>query len=409
MTEVVLKVDQAGKKFCRSLKKSLWYGVKDLGAELVGRASSHASLRDQEFWANEDICFELKRGETLGLIGHNGAGKTTLLRLLNGLIKPDKGRIEVRGRMQALIALGAGFNPILSGRENVYVNAAVLGFSKLEIDKRFDEILDFADIGEFIDAPVQSYSSGMAVRLGFAVAAHMDPDILLIDEVLAVGDINFRKKCYRKIREFRENGVGIILVTHDMTILYTLSDEVLYLSKGRPVALGPPAEVVEAYCAEMVGREDPPDAGRKREKPAGLQNYIADVQLVDRNGQKIEKLGTGGYLRVLIRYHTVQSITEPVFGVGLSVPGADGSYLSACNSKASHFRFGTVTGEGVVACEIESLPLYPGMYDLVVTFGDAYGIRYDSWEGADAIRLRVEAGRIGAGEFYTAHAWSKVS
>jgi len=188
MSEILISVDNVSKKFCRSLKKSLWYGVKDIGAELFGRSATHEHLRESEFWANREISFELRRGECLGLIGRNGAGKTTLLRMLNGLIKPDNGRIEMRGRVGALIALGAGFNPILSGRENIYVNASVLGLNRHEIDMKMDEIIEFAEIGEFIDMPVQNYSSGMAVRLGFAVATALEPDILILDEVLAVGD-----------------------------------------------------------------------------------------------------------------------------------------------------------------------------------------------------------------------------
>ena len=406
MSEVVLKLDGVGKKFCRSLKKSLWYGVKDMGSELIGAKNTHDELRSGEFWANSDISFELKRGETLGLIGHNGAGKTTLLRMINGLIKPDKGRIEVRGRMQALIALGAGFNPILSGRENVYINAAVLGFTKSEIDRKFDAITDFADIGEFIDAPVQSYSSGMSVRLGFAVAAHMDPDILLIDEVLAVGDMNFRKKCYKKIREFREKNVGIIIVSHDVAILYTLSDKVLYLSKGCPVKIGTPQEVIENYCSDMADKVETNYNVGPRERSEELEGYIAKVELYDRAGQRVETCRTGDYLKVLIHYVARKPIQSPVFGVGLAVPGADGTYLTACNTKTSNFSIAHIEGRGAISFEVDSVPLYPGVYGLVVTMGDAYGLRYDSWEGHEALRFKVEGGAMGAGEFYTSHTWN---
>ena len=166
MSDTLVTVEHVSKKFCRTLKRSLWYGVRDVGSELIGQNNGHKNLRKEEFWAVRDVSLQLRRGETLGLIGHNGAGKTTLLRMLNGLIKPDEGRIKVRGRMQALIALGAGFNPVLTGRENIYVNASVLGISKAEIDRRFDQIVDFSGIEEFIDMPVQSYSSGMTVRLG---------------------------------------------------------------------------------------------------------------------------------------------------------------------------------------------------------------------------------------------------
>ena len=185
--EVLVRIENVGKIFCRDLKKSLFYGLKDSVRDLTvqrkGSASSASErpLRKGEFWANRGISFELRRGECIGLIGHNGAGKTTLLKMLNGLIKPDTGRIEMRGRLSALIALGAGFNPILTGRENIYINGSVLGFSTKEIDNKIDEIIDFAEIREFIDAPVQTYSSGKQVRLGFAVASTMDPDILIID------------------------------------------------------------------------------------------------------------------------------------------------------------------------------------------------------------------------------------
>lgn len=233
MSDTLIKVEDISKKFCRNLKRSLWYGVKDLGSELMGRSNSHKDLRKSEFWAVNDISFELRRGDTLGLIGRNGAGKTTLLRMLNGLIKPDEGRIEVRGRMQALIALGAGFSPILTGRENIYVNASVLGIPKAEVVRQFDEIVDFSGIEEFIDTPVQSYSSGMAVRLGFAVAAYMEPDVLLVDEVLAVGDEGFQSKCLNKIGELKKKGTAIILVSHNMHTISTFANRVILMNNGK--------------------------------------------------------------------------------------------------------------------------------------------------------------------------------
>lgn len=233
MEDTLVKVECLSKKFCRNLKKSLWYGLKDLGEELVGRSGGDRSnLRPDEFWAVKDVSFELKRGECLGLIGKNGAGKTTLLRMLNGLIKPDEGCIEMHGRVGALIALGAGFNPVLTGRENIYVNASVLGLSKEETDNKFDEIVEFAELGEFIDAPVQSYSSGMQVRLGFAVATALNPDVLLLDEVLAVGDANFRSKCWYRIGELLQNA-AVILVSHEAYAISRLCDRAIFLGKGK--------------------------------------------------------------------------------------------------------------------------------------------------------------------------------
>jgi len=234
--EVLIRVNGASKKFCRSLTRSLWFGVQDVASEFnpwsnSGVGSASEALREGEFWAVNDVSFELRRGECLGLIGHNGAGKTTLLKMLNGLIKPDRGRIEMRGRVGAIIALGAGFNPVLSGRENVYVYGSVLGLSKHEIDRQMDDIIDFSEIEDFIDAPVQSYSSGMQVRLGFAVATAMRPDVLLLDEVLAVGDMSFRHKCFHRINKIIEN-CAVIFVSHSVTSVSTVSSSVGFMDHG---------------------------------------------------------------------------------------------------------------------------------------------------------------------------------
>jgi homopolymeric O-antigen transport system ATP-binding protein len=239
-SDVLIRVEGVSKKFCRSLKKSLWYGVLDMAGELNpfaansaqnGAADTSDELRSGEFWAVKDASFELRRGECLGLIGRNGAGKTTLLRMLNGLIKPDAGRIEMHGRVGALIALGAGFNPILTGRENIYVNASVLGLTRQEIDEKLDEIIEFAEIGEFIDAPVQSYSSGMQVRLGFAVATALNPDVLILDEVMAVGDASFRHKCYHRIAKLMKTS-AVILVSHSMDQVGLVASEIGLMDKG---------------------------------------------------------------------------------------------------------------------------------------------------------------------------------
>jgi len=238
MSESLVKVTNVSKKFCRDLKQSLWYGMKDLGNEFFGRSKEgKGQLRKDEFWAVKDISFELKRGECLGLIGRNGAGKTTLLRMLNGLIKPDVGRIEMHGRVGALIALGAGFNPILTGRENVYVNAAVLGLGKDEIDSKFDEIVEFAELEEFIDTPVQNYSSGMQVRLGFAISTALDPDILLLDEVLAVGDVGFRAKCFNIINRLIEK-TAVIFVSHSMPNISRICTGILLMNHSKSIYQG---------------------------------------------------------------------------------------------------------------------------------------------------------------------------
>ncbi len=230
--EILVTVDGLGKKFSKSLKKSLIYGLIDVGKSVLGLGSkARSTLRHDEFWAVRNVSFELRRGEVLGLIGHNGAGKSTLLKMLNGLIRPDEGTITMRGRIGALIELGTGFNPILSGRENVYINGQILGFSKKEIDAKLESIIDFSEIRDFIDSPVQTYSSGMKVRLGFAVASQMEPDVLIIDEVLAVGDVGFRGKCMKVISEMM-NKAAVIFVSHSMPIVNRYCNRGLLMSKG---------------------------------------------------------------------------------------------------------------------------------------------------------------------------------
>ena len=236
--EVLIKVDNVSKKFCRDFKKSLWYGLKDTASDIFNFNSKDKEkelphLREGEFWANQNISFEVKRGECLGLIGHNGAGKTTLLKMLNGLIKPDTGSIEMCGKVGAMIALGAGFNPILTGRENIYVNGSILGIHKKEIDSKISEIIDFAEIEDAIDAPVRTYSSGMMVRLGFAVSAILiQPDVLILDEVLAVGDINFTTKCLNAVRQLAEQS-AVILVSHNVGSISQFCNRVMLLKHGR--------------------------------------------------------------------------------------------------------------------------------------------------------------------------------
>jgi len=258
--DVLVKVNNVSKRFCRSLNRSLWYGLQDLGSEIGGlrhgggsglpQSSADVQLRVDEFWAVKDVSFELRRGECLGLIGRNGAGKTTLLRMLNGLIKPDTGSIQTSGRVGALIALGSGFNPILSGRENIYIGGSVVGLAKREINNKIDEIIDFAGIGEFIDAPVQSYSSGMQARLGFAVASSLNQEILLIDEILSVGDTTFREKCYQRLAEMRKKGCAFLFVSHSTLAIEVMCDLCLYMVKGTQEFVGRTEQALSMYLKQ---------------------------------------------------------------------------------------------------------------------------------------------------------------
>lgn len=252
--EVLLKVENVSKKFCKDLKTSLWYGVKDLVTHARGNKNERI-LRPKEFWAVQDINFELRRGECLGLIGHNGAGKSTLLKILNGLINPDAGKVTIKGRVGALIELGAGFNPVLSGRENIYNNGAILGFTRKEIDQKVEEIIDFAEIREFIDMPVRNYSSGMKVRLGFAVAAQMEPDVLIIDEVLAVGDLGFVLKCFKTIDTILPN-TAIVFVSHSMPMVSRICNKIILMDKGCVKVQGEDvSKAIDLYYTRFTNNE----------------------------------------------------------------------------------------------------------------------------------------------------------
>jgi lipopolysaccharide transport system ATP-binding protein len=408
MSEPLIRVENVSKKFCRTLKRSLWYGVKDMGLELAGAKQDRASLRQDEFWSLKDISFEVKRGESIGLIGRNGAGKTTLLRLLNGLIKPDQGTIEVRGRMQALIALGAGFNPILSGRENIYVSAALLGIPKSVIDRRFDEIVDFSGIEEFIDSPLQSYSSGMAVRLGFSVAAHMEPDILLLDEVLAVGDIPFRVKCHKKLGEMKEKGIPWILVSHDMGTIRNKTDKAIFLEKGVIKHIGAPDEAISHYLylisEQGLEKRNMAANGRQlidNESSDGVV-HIEGVKLLNSDMQEVSQFATGESLIIRIDYASRVCVEYPTFGI--HIYGADDEVCyTGINTNISEYKIYQIEGRGSVFYKIDILPLLSGIYR----------IRADVWDSSmgmiakknEAAYLRVKGGFFSTGIMYIPHSW----
>lgn len=245
--DIVIQVDGVSKKFCKDLRRSMVYGVRDICRNMLGMSSRPEVLRKDEFWATKDVSFEIKQGETVGLIGPNGSGKTTMLKMLNGIFWPDRGKISIRGRTGALIAVGAGFHPDLTGRENIYLNGAILGMTRRDIAKNFDNIVDFADVGDFLDTPVKYYSSGMFVRLGFAIAVYCEPDILLIDEVLAVGDEGFQNKCFNRIGELRSRGVTTILVSHNMHAVSAFCERAILMDKGLAIDYSDVSEAVKAY------------------------------------------------------------------------------------------------------------------------------------------------------------------
>ena len=304
--EPLVIVENLSKKFCKDLKTSLWYGVKDLWSGVRGNKNDRL-LRPKEFWAVKDISFTLRRGECLGLIGHNGAGKSTLLKILNGLINPDAGKVTIKGRVGALIELGAGFNPILSGRENIYNNGAILGFSRKEIDSKLDEIIAFSELEDFIDMPVQNYSSGMKVRLGFAVAAQMQPDVLIIDEVLAVGDLGFVLKCFKTIDTILPN-TAIIFVSHSMPMVSRICSQIILMENGIAKFQGDDvAKGIDLYYTRFVNNESNVvfDDG---------SISLEDVQLLHpTTGEPTDKLNWGEDLKIKIKFLLKKEIGIPLF------------------------------------------------------------------------------------------------
>lgn len=308
MNDTLIKVENVSKKFCRNLRKSLWYGMQDLSRELTGRSlGGNSDLRPEEFWAVKDVSFELKRGECLGLIGRNGAGKTTLLRMLNGLIKPDAGRIAIRGRTGALIALGAGFNPILTGRENIYVSASTLGLTSTEIKNNLDEIIEFAELGDAIDSPVQSYSSGMVVRLGFAISTSLEqPDIILLDEVLAVGDAAFRHKCYHRINKLLSHA-AVIMVSHSMDYIAQISTTVAMMRHGAAEIFSEPSKGIAAYNLDNAYTNDKKKHTYERIEMVYAPVSRAQVCIINPD------VHYGCCLNVEVEIHTTEIIFDVVF------------------------------------------------------------------------------------------------
>jgi lipopolysaccharide transport system ATP-binding protein len=357
--DVVLTVDNVSKKFCRNLKRSMFYGTQDLAFNLAGVSISTANLRRAEFWAVDDVSFELRRGQVLGLVGPNGSGKTTLLRLLTGIFPPDKGSIAVRGRVGALIALGAGFHPHFTGRENIYLNGAILGVEKSKIDQRLDEIIDFAEIEEAIDAPVSTYSSGMRVRLGFSVAVQMEPDLLLVDEVLAVGDAGFRTKCINRISEMMDKA-AVVFVSHAMDLVARVSTDVLLMEKGKIRYLG--NEVghgLELYLSNfLVPTRKTIGNGRAELREIHLYELSRPPMSSGANEPSIP-FGA----RVRVEAEVITHAPATPFSLVVTVASGDGAHVCILYSRADGFFVDQAAGVHRLSVDFVN-PCSPGRYTI---------------------------------------------
>ena len=350
-----------------------------------------------EFWALQDVSFEIPTGTTFGLIGENGSGKSTLLKCIARILRPESGSVTANGKVAALLELGSGFHPELSGRENVFLNGSILGLSKKQIESKFDDIVGFAGLERFIDSPVKNYSSGMYVRLGFSVAINVDPDILLVDEVLAVGDEAFQRKCAEKFADFRQSGKTIVLVSHAMGQLRNLCDRVVWLDEGRVREVGAPGNIVDDYVGEShqareqtAGEGEPADPTEQTGSRWGSgEARIERLELLGPDGQPTTSVRTGDSVTVRLHYSTREPVEKPVFG--MAVHSVEGVELTGPNTRDAGMVPDRIDGSGSVELSIDSLLLLPGTYDLSGSVYD-YSCQHPYDHRHRALRFDVEIG-----------------
>jgi ABC-2 type transport system ATP-binding protein/lipopolysaccharide transport system ATP-binding protein len=379
---VMIEVNSVSKSFRKYTNREI-ATIKDLFLRGIFRKDT---FETETFWALRDVSFNIEKGKMIGIIGSNGSGKSTMLKLLAGIMGPTTGSIRVKGRVSALIELGAGFHTELSGRENIFINGIILGLSRREIKERFDNIVKFAGLEDFIDSPVKTYSSGMYMRLGFAIAINVDPDILLIDEILAVGDEEFQHKCLNKINEFKRKGKTLVFVSHDLGSIVRLCDEVVWIEDGVLKARGLARMVIDSYTEYVASFEEErafenhqsalEEAKRESPNRWGTREIeITSVRLTD--GDKKEKylFEYGEPIEIILSYKTKRKIEDPVFGIGIFRD--DGVCVFGTNTAIDGLSISAVEGEGNVIFSIDRSNLVEGSYLLDVAIHKRDGQSYD--------------------------------
>lgn len=356
--------------------------------------------RSEQFWALRDVSFEVKRSESLGIIGPNGAGKSTILKLLSSITTPTSGEIGIRGRLSALIEVGSGFHPELTGRENVFLSGSILGMRRREINEKLESIIDFAEVRQFIDTPVKRYSSGMYVRLGFSIAAHLHPDILLLDEVLAVGDAAFQAKCFKRISELKESGTTIVFISHDLTSVELLCSRVLLLRQGKIVADGSPRDVITQY--QQVCDIDPLWPQNNHAHGEAKEVEVSRFALFDNEGRQANVFCTGKPLSARIGYSARNQVNDVVFEVFFY--SSEGKYHSQFSTDSDSERIDLDKGTGHVEFSCSGLGLQPGIYYVDAVIKRRGASSEIDWKCRCAT-LRVDAGKRVLGDFYMAHEW----
>jgi ABC-type polysaccharide/polyol phosphate transport system ATPase subunit len=363
----------------------------------------------EEFWALRDVSFEVRRGETLGIIGDNGAGKSTLLKLLSNVTTPTEGQITIRGRLSALIEVGSGFHPELTGRENIYLSGSVLGMGRREIASKLERIIEFAGVSDFIDMPVKRYSTGMYLRLGFSIAAHLEPDILLLDEVLAVGDAEFQAKCLERVNELHRHGRTIVFISHDLLAVESLCRRVVLLSHGKVLADGPAREVIAMY--QEMGRMRTTTEEAVPSAPAAPgEAEIVDIQVLDGHGDRVTAMRTGDAVKIRLHYKAKTRVPDAVFDVYVysTLHGQHGPWCQLTTLAPDHDGIALEPGPGVIEFDVSELAIQPSECRL------SAGIRHidqppggytmDWWQ--DFATLQVHPGREVRGTFYLPHRWA---
>ncbi len=351
--------------------------------------------RTADVWALRNVSFEVKEGEALGIVGHNGAGKTTILKLLSSITAPTEGEITIRGKLAALIEVSSGFHPELTGRENVYLHGAMLGMRRSEITRKMESIVEFSGVQKYIDVPLKRYSSGMYVRLGFSVAAHLDPDIVLLDEVLAVGDVAFQAKCLDRIAELRKSGRTIIFVSHDLASVYRICDRALLLDRGTVLMDGAPRAVIDQYQKMTFADQDAPISME------GDPGKLSECASISFHSPDSDSIRTGYPMVARLGYRTAARIESAIFRISFYWPSG---YLCAqLTNESSGENLALEAGSGVIEFQCPTLAIVPGLYRVDVAI-ETNGQELDLRQRAAT--LVVEAGIPALGDFYIENAWS---
>lgn len=364
------------------------------GLGRLGR--SHTS----DFWALKNVSFEVEQGESLGIIGHNGAGKSTVLKLLSNITTPNKGQITINGRISALLEVGSGFHPELTGRENVYLSGSILGMRRAEIAKKLESIIDFAGVRPFIDIPVKRFSSGMYVRLGFSIAAHLDPDILLLDEVLAVGDYAFQEKCKQRIAEMHRQGTTMVFISHDLNAVRSICQRAVLLQRGEAVAEGTPDEVIRRYTETTAFHQSPQITGERRVAE------VTGVFFYNARGDRTNGFTTGDAVHVRVNYIVHAPI--PQGSVSLYFLLNDRSIAAQWSTSVSGRPLEMREGPGSIEFTCDELGLQPGVYQIDATIEKCGTAEEYEWQHACAT-IHVDAGKIVRGAFYMPHSWREIN